>query len=217
MRNDEHVSMWLNAVAGIAFGGLVPQSSQFLWKAVLFTVTSETIKDDKFIQSTRLLKGLQDLVDEAHKASQGLKRLRLFGELVENRVQAKHSKFHPLPESDCEYSATPRHVGALFSRYMTLLERLTWLWKPKVEDPTIVKEVYDECCILLASGKAKDNLLEKDVQDVLEKVKHKQDITKVDCAKIARCIIAAWAYRVPDSQNLTDEAFHNLPTVSALG
>jgi hypothetical protein len=145
MKEDCRYTMhWFNAVARVAFGGLVPQAGKFVINAILFTVTGDGRKDcedeGKPLGGTQtpsdvlecpgcfpqdhpdnscspLTKVLQRLVNALHT---DCPEFKLFGDFVHRRV---HRKLKWL-DTDCSIPSTPRHAGALFSRYMTTLERL---------------------------------------------------------------------------------------------
>jgi hypothetical protein len=157
--NSRYVLHWFNAVAKIAFGGLVPQASKFLINAVFFTVTGEYREDceDKETEksttpvacsqmsanqvhpknsSSPLTNALQRLIDALHNDCHECHEFKLFGEYVHRRAR-RESKWL---DTDCSIPSTPRHAGALFSRYMTALERLAaksflQSHKPRAADP----------------------------------------------------------------------------------
>lgn len=113
-------SSWFDAVAGIAFGGLVPQASKALVEAVLFTVTGEYRKEHRTNASyVYVTVELQNLVYALHL---DCPKLELFGKYIAERARIGSRK----PDSMEVFSGicTSRDAGALFSRYMTALERL---------------------------------------------------------------------------------------------
>lgn len=170
-------------------------------------------------------------------------------------------------ETNCLTASTCRHTGALFARYMTLFERLVALSSCSVgkvyeECCKIVESAYkravekelkeieerkkrevkksDDSTIkvhCLTPGRQDEDELAKIVKRVEAKIKCDEKITLEDCANVARCIIAAWAWRVRkirdlewregDIEHITptferpaldlSAAMTNLPPVSALG
>jgi len=210
---------WFMAVSGIAFGGLVPQAGENLVAAVLFTVTSRGDFDYRDCPyHNNIIEALQELVDALHDDDP---KLNLFGNYVAKRPRKG------MKEVDCSIPSTSRSAGALFGRYMTALERLAAMGGRQIG------EIYRKCYDLLKKdydNGHKDNLAE-DVKSVT-KVILSHDHTKITvdaCGKVARCIIAAWAYRVPritlnwetsksPAKPLTEPpALQDLPVVSAFG
>jgi hypothetical protein len=112
---------WVEAVVGIAFGGLVPQAGENLVRAVAFTITGreELIPRSNTGAYTFLLPyAIQLLIKEVHKRSPDRNHFGSIG--------------NDFPETDSSPS-TSRHAGALFARYMTLLERITAIYAERPE------------------------------------------------------------------------------------
>ena len=235
---------WSTAVTGIAFGGFVPQANKTLVDAVQFTVggrinpcSSNCKRYDPCINLVNALASLRDTINEKSPG------WNLFGD-NEEKIQ-DHST---VPETNCLEAPTTRHTGALFARYMTLLERMIAMSRSTMDD------VYQECCDIVEDSynnavskeakvkdggeddrKCDEEELTSSVKAVDEKVKQ-GIITTGDCAIVARCLIAAWAWRVrrindlqirsrylPHGQNDGEPigahtaAMEDLPSVSALG
>lgn len=190
---------WPQAVAGIAFGGLVPQANKTLVDAVQFTVggrvntcSNKCTHEHPCYKLITALLHLRDTIDKNDRS------LNLFGrEVVED--------YSSLRETFCFPQPTCRHSGSLFARYMTILERVMAISGSRIED------VYDRCCQILE--KAYDHAVEMEktgkeeekkkseyglafcIEGVEKKI-GKVKVTPDECAEVARCIIAAWAYRV---------------------
>jgi hypothetical protein len=169
-------------------------------------------------------------------------------------------------ETNCLTASTCRHTGALFARYMTLFERLVALSKCSVDKVyeeccKIVESAYERAVEKeikerrkrevekqkgenstikmhrLTPGREDEDELAKIVKKVETKIDRGDTVTLEDCANIARCIIAAWAWRVRKIRDLEwregdiehttpiperpaldhSAAMTNLPPVSALG
>jgi hypothetical protein len=184
---------WFEAVAGIAFGGLVPQAGEKLTRAILFTVIGESDPDKDCSYCHPIIKALQNLVDTLHD---DCPELNLFGNYVAKRPRNGLG----ISEADHSIKPTSRHAGALFGRYMTALERLTAKSLSKEGNPKErVEEIYRKCYDLLKDNYENDHKddLAADVVTVTDKIKRKDPITIEDCGKVARRIIASWAFRVP--------------------
>ncbi|KAK3320148.1 hypothetical protein B0T19DRAFT_468362 [Cercophora scortea] len=108
--NKQEVGSWASLVAGIAFGGLVPQADRHVVEVVRFTVSGQA---DGCVQNLELL------VDELHGAD---KEAKMFGERVAERNAATGHMYvnHNFPASD----KNPRDAASIFARYMNLLERV---------------------------------------------------------------------------------------------
>jgi len=219
---DKAGESWFKAVAGIAFGGLVPQAGKRLTDAVLFTVTGIRVFNKDCPYCGRIIRALQNLVDALHN---DCPKLNLFGNYV-----AKRARNGPgMSEADHSITPTSRHAGALFGRYMTALERLTAKSLSKGGNPKRqVEEIYNKCCDLLKTNykNGHQDDLDKDVETVTNKIT-KGPIEIEDCGRVARCIIASWALRVQHITLTWDResndprsptpALQELPVVSAFG
>lgn len=106
----EEVGRWARLVAGIAFGGLVPQAHANVIRAVRFTVAG---KLDGCVQN------LESLVDALHGEAVAEE---MFGERVAARTAATGHVYvnYDYPASD----KNARDAAAGFARYMNLLERV---------------------------------------------------------------------------------------------
>ena len=107
---------WPRAVAGIAFGGLVPQASPSIVAAVKFTVAGSNLEG--------CIEKLEELVDQLHESALlgPDKDEGLFGENVRRRYNAKGHAYvnYTFPS---EHS-NPPDAAAIFARYSNLLERM---------------------------------------------------------------------------------------------
>jgi len=121
--NKEHstVSTWPRVVAGVPFGGLVPQAAPRVIRAIRFTVGGTEV--DQCIQN---LEGLIDALHakhiEARKQGKEANQPDIFGDNVTRRCSAVGHYFvnYTLPLHDGDQ----RNSAAIFSRYMNLLERI---------------------------------------------------------------------------------------------
>ena len=214
---------WPRVVARIAFGGLVPQANKTLVDAVQFTVggrvnpCNSTCKGDSpCINAVQALMALRVAIDDQdRKAKPNDRDLDLFG--TSGQDGTARVSIGSESETNCLRASNSRQTGTLFARYMTLLERLTAISGKTVTD------VYEECCqvidtayqnVLLGEKKvadggmsdnperASEGQLTCDVEGVKDKINAKEPITANDCGKVARCIIAAWTWRVRQIHDL---------------
>ena len=234
---------WPEAVAGIAFGGLVPQAGAKLIKAVVFTVSGNLLSDRTAEWKESLYHYLEVLMNHLQINDPSL---RLFGPAVALRVFDVHGRNDisyrtSMTDEDGYLSAAT--AGERFARYTTILERLMALsWKHSPSSKTIMEKVYQKTCDLVTA--AYHNAVQKDgepcnfiqdVVDVIGKVEKEKDMDMdiESTSKIAVCLIAAWAYQVHkvDEKVYTLSrshhngrtpigqvaAWHDLPLVAALG
>ena len=239
--DGEIAGKWCRAVSGIAFGGLVPQSTIELKDAVAFTLSGlpavipvEDANDIPEEPSNDCKGQLERLVNKVHLQDENL---NLFGKYVAARASWQDACF----ATDC-YNT--RDAAAVFARYMTLLERLTALCEHQEENPKDqMQRVYERTCEILeksykravdqkvqSSSEDVGKILGKVVRDIRKRFKISPDhcvISLDDCATIAACIIAAWAQNVQiiklrpdrfDHECLREEAYmEDLPSMLAFG
>jgi hypothetical protein len=80
---------------------------------------------------------------------------------------------------------------------------------------TTAAEVYEECCKMIdatyqnavlgneeAANGASERQLTEDVKGVKAKIDEEDSITANDCAKVAKCVIAVWTWRVRQIHDL---------------
>jgi hypothetical protein len=102
---------WCRAVVGIAFGGLVPQASFNLAKAVEFTVGREICD---------CIDELENLINRLHLQT---KHLNLFGAFISERASTEEAVDHVFYATPSHYMDT-QEATASFARYMNLVERM---------------------------------------------------------------------------------------------
>ncbi|KAF1828554.1 hypothetical protein BDW02DRAFT_651986 [Decorospora gaudefroyi] len=131
---------WPAAVAGIAFGGLVPVVTRALVEAVRFTALGvDSVGDPK--ADTFLLEQLERTIDWVHKTARDS---FLFGkETVPNRTSVAEGVLHYTTLPDNFTVAT---VASMFSRYTTMLERLVALAAANSHQQYPVEYVFKELC-----------------------------------------------------------------------
>ncbi|KAF7549235.1 hypothetical protein G7Z17_g6513 [Cylindrodendrum hubeiense] len=134
------VGEWARLVAGIAFGGLVPQADQNVIEAVRFTVGGNV---DGCVQN------LEYLVDALHSGSPEGKNI--FGERVAERTEAKGHIYvnYNYPSSD----KNPRDAASTFARYTNLLEHVVARSeKPLVSNTALPSRAFADDGTDLESG-----------------------------------------------------------------
>jgi len=99
------------AVVGIGFGGLVPQASFNLAKAVEFTVGGKICD---------CIDGLENLINRLHLQN---KHLNLFGAFISERASTQEAADHVFYATPSHYMDT-QDATASFARYMNLVERM---------------------------------------------------------------------------------------------
>lgn len=135
---DEHVGTWWRAVAGIAFGGLVPMAANPLVEAVQFTVLGG------LPTSKEVHRGLENLINRLHeKLYLEIPSVFLFSKRQE-LVSEKLTAGYPLDMDPDESEIGLREYATIFGRYMTLLERLTAIIQDPEGDPC--KRVFRRTC-----------------------------------------------------------------------
>ncbi|RHZ52475.1 hypothetical protein CDV55_102082 [Aspergillus turcosus] len=144
------VGTWWGTVSGIAFGGLVPQTTREVKEAVAFTMTGLYKLADKQwgleknaagnISCTEALERLENIV---HSEAKGL---NLFGEYVNDRGNWPDANY----AIKCQNT---NDAAAVFGRYMTLLERLVALYRGAAQTPHQRRDcVFDETQKLLENS-----------------------------------------------------------------
>jgi len=215
---------WWDAVTGIAFGGLVPQTTQTLRDAVLFTTSGlyDVVDNLGQFQIAPLPnaecscdEALEHFINKVHRRRPGS---QLFGKYVADRGNWTDANY----AISCQNT---RDAAAVFGRYMTLLERLTALCVEDgtgiiPEDPLKMDSVFDKACELLRqsyiaakqtyrltnsdppvdspTAKAIDAKLGRIVKSIENEFEVGGDyrIPVSRCAWIVACILAAWAKNV---------------------
>ena len=206
---------WQRAVAGIAFGGLVPQASSLLAEAVAFTVGGVNLEG--------CINHIEDLINDLYDLHPGTdeEKLRIFGTYVQSRCRTRDwietdNWTRPVRLS------TP-WAAFTFHRYMNLLEVITaslqgW------DTPHRMEAVFQETSETLDTAykaAVKAHLLETHVTEapawkltdeerqmlgldlgdallsVRGKLKRGEFLTTEDVVVVVRCILAAWAAQVP--------------------
>ncbi|KAK4188304.1 hypothetical protein QBC35DRAFT_523025 [Podospora australis] len=201
----EEVGRWSRLIAGIAFGGLVPQADSNVIEAVKFTVAGKKLDD--------CVQYLELLVDELHKAVDNQNaKLRIFGDRVAERTAAKGHMYvnHIFPSTD----KNPRDAASIFARYMNLLEHSQPSDSLFEHTVALLERVHKEAVkVEIDRGTPlefqKRNLVDEDLGKTLQVItadlemqNSKTSTTNVtlaldQAASIVRCILAAWAYTVP--------------------
>ena len=217
--NQMTTATWQRAVAGIAFGGLVPQGSKTLVEAVAFTVGGTGLGG--------CVNELEGLLDDLHELDEelGEKRLVLYGEWVHERCRTKDSVSSLDVWKPIRWS-TARAV-VIFHRYMTLLELLAarcciggqsgsgdileHLFRASQDligkvyvaavKSHLAKHSIDGAPDWKLSGE-ETALVSMDLGETLSEVRarvvqSKGGINIYDFATVVRCILVAWACQVP--------------------
>jgi hypothetical protein len=216
---DELHATWWAAVAGIAFGGLVPQATQNVRDAVLFTVAGirgfyleKRSEDVKRLHSC--ISELEQPIYELHQEySKRNDKLNLFGDFVEKALVPRSTTELVTWETPC---INTRDAAAIFGRYMTLLEHMVAIFEIKPGIPGYengvfntpkgrMEAVYRAACTLLQDtykqalnphGIDLEEDLVKKLKYIKNRVKNHDHITLDDCAIAVKCILAAWAEKV---------------------
>ena len=190
---------WARAVAGIAFGGLVPQTTSAVAAAVQFTVACGQPEG-----AGARITALEDLVEKLH----GLQpEKHLFGPYVAMRFDANRGADrvgHTAPTR-----GPSRDAAATFGRYMNLLERMVARCDAGLNDVfeascRLVEECYSKAVKAQhakASGAAFDDTRLADiaaaVKAVRKRARRSERIPRDDVAVVVRCILAVWSEQVP--------------------
>lgn len=192
---------WARAVAGIAFGGLVPQATPRVAEAVQFTVSH----DQQPETAGARINALEDLVEKLH----GLQHEKhIFGPYVAMRYEANSGADRVSYTTAAR--GPPRDSASKFGRYMNLLERMV------ARCDAGLNEVYEASCRLIEDSYRRAVELEKarasglffevvgEVTDIAAAVKAIRKRTRRsvripygDIAVVVRCILAVWAEQVP--------------------
>ncbi|TAQ84974.1 hypothetical protein B7494_g6705 [Chlorociboria aeruginascens] len=149
---DKKYANWTRAVAGIAFGGLVPQSSINLAEAVQFTVDElenldkpeEKAKEDheRRVKVEELVNKIEDLINQIqgwasrraiHTERQLENSEKPFGDYVAERAPSEKAVDNVYYAIPLEYHDT-QEAAASFARYMNLLEWMVASYLPKDEE-----------------------------------------------------------------------------------
>ncbi|OJZ90828.1 hypothetical protein ASPFODRAFT_437045 [Aspergillus luchuensis CBS 106.47] len=208
IKTDNKVAgTWPQAVSGIAFGGLVPQTTKEIQEAVQFTVSGlPAIFDNPHYEGNKCdhwLNELEMLINECHRQSS---ESNLFGNYVKRRAE-------DYPNEGTNYMLTcydTRDTAAVFGRYMTLIEHLIAVCSPTESLEDIQKEVtiYIQRSYLTAVREKRQQKEDSDqwskcpqclgqtVKNVRESYGASGTLNRDNIARIICCIIAAWADNV---------------------
>jgi hypothetical protein len=192
------VSQWPEVVARIAFGGLVPMAALNLVQAVRFTAQGYEELSEK--DRPLVFAMLREMVLRMHEKAP---EIQLFGQYIEDMAQigrkAKFTYFDPP-------NVNTRTATAMFARFMTLLERLTFFVKTIGKGKE--KAVFDACCDELrrsyeyalighrSPGMPRQAVERRTVQEQISEILNSKSITTKICGQIARYIILTWTYYV---------------------
>ncbi|KAH9214573.1 hypothetical protein DL95DRAFT_503071 [Leptodontidium sp. 2 PMI_412] len=202
-KHERTVGHWHEAVAGIAFGGLVPIAAVDLVRAVHFTAAGGTKFD--VVERSDFLTNMTRLMWEIQSRES---KYQLFGPYVEARanvVLGPSVILNQRPTCAVDISS----ACAIFGRLTTVLEYLTAIAFDKKDNPA--KDVFNACCAeLKASHEAAvfkkgnpggENGVERrtivqDLDDFVTEFNRSGRCSVIDCGKIARYNILAWTYYV---------------------
>jgi hypothetical protein len=210
-QKGQEIGYWWRAVSGIAFGGLVPQTTKELKHAVTFTISGliNVIDGDGNFHLDNVpnivlswAEALERLENKLHAKE---KDLELFGNYVAEREDW----------DDASYAISCYNTGdaaAVFGRYMTLLERLTALCNEARDRETPdakMERVFESTCDLLGENYRQalvtptrnpeevDSRLGNVIMKIGDSFNDDDNhISLRNCAWVAACIIAAWAGNV---------------------
>jgi hypothetical protein len=180
---------WTRAVTGIAFGGLVPQSSDNLAQAVEFTVDEFHGRSNHRKEVENLINKVEDLINQIqawdcrHVIYRARDKRELedlekpFGDYVAERAPSEENVDNVYYAIPLRYHDT-QEAAASFARYMNLLERIVALFEPKdvleMSNNGIPKEVVSSATPLANSnqppGKAKQKVQTPDLSEKREMV-----------------------------------------------
>ena len=200
------VGKWTDAVARIAFGGLVPMATKPLVDAVRFTVDGTVESDEDVRQLDQLI---SDVLKVADAAVGGAKvplfspRTREFSELIDARKQINFGSWLANDER------STREVVQIMSTYTILLESLIALTpdpEPSGDDDVFVvgerkaHEVFRCCCDQVwASYDAavtrehhEHFRIAEALEEIIRAVESNRCLRFDQCAVVARCIILVW-------------------------
>jgi len=210
-----HEATWQRAVAGIAFGGLVPQSCSLVAEAVAFTVGGTNLEG--------CINEIEELINDLYDVLPGAdeEKLMIFGTFVQERCLTRN-----WIETD-DWTRPVRlntpWAATTFRRYMSLLEiiaarfwsgddlrRMENLFQKTHEAVTAIYKAAVKAHLLKnheagaptweLTGEEK-RILELDLGHALAsargKLKKGDLLTLDDATLIVRCLLAAWAAQVP--------------------
>ncbi|KAH2209339.1 hypothetical protein KXV58_002207 [Aspergillus fumigatus] len=202
--DNQTTGTWWDAVAGIPFGGLVPQTTREIKQAVQFTVSElPTVLDiTTRCESDSLLNELEMLINESHRQHESL---NLFGNHVHERAKSLDTDINFVTKC---YDT--RDAAAVFGRYMTLLEHLSATCFPGGSANDLESLHGQVSAYLKRSYRtwiASDS--KKDTKDVLQKLgivikgvrrayEETRTLSPDQTAKVTCCLIAAWAENVQE-------------------
>ncbi|EED14061.1 hypothetical protein TSTA_102880 [Talaromyces stipitatus ATCC 10500] len=127
------ISSWPEVVARIAFGGFVPFATRELVDSVRFTVQGRqelSLEDIHYIRKT-----LRRLIISCHRKHQ---EKLLFGQFIEDEARTRKVTV----TYDNPSRVDTARAGAIFARYMTLLECMT----AKIPNGDKPRAAYEACC-----------------------------------------------------------------------
>ncbi|KAL5324805.1 hypothetical protein ACEPPN_005923 [Leptodophora sp. 'Broadleaf-Isolate-01'] len=116
---------WCRAVAGIAFGGLVPQASNYVATAVTYTLAGEAFGDIV----GDLVDALENFINKLHNCEP---EANVFGNHVAERCNALHLVGYVHYATPSRYDT--QEAAAIFSRFMNLVEKIACLSKLSVDE-----------------------------------------------------------------------------------
>lgn len=137
---EEIYANWTRAVTGIAFGGLVPQSSDNLAQAVEFTVDEFHDRSNHRKEVENLINKVEDLINQIqawdcrHVIYRARDKRELedlekpFGDYVAERAPSEENVDNIYYAIPLRYHDT-QEAAASFARYMNLLERMVALFE----------------------------------------------------------------------------------------
>jgi len=209
-KTAERRGSWWQAVAGIAFGGLVPMTTQRLADLVSWSVRGKLEEGEDMKAFRKLMKLALDAFSENTGQTD---RSLLFGKRIVGRIILDDSG------TDVDYTSEAlgtdddsiRSITTKLGWLMTLLEALVAL--VPVKNPNDLTrdvfeigkqkrdDVFDACCgEIQRSYRAavQGNVDECGIADLLQEPiedleKKKREISAKCCGTVARCIIMAWA------------------------
>lgn len=233
----EERARWERAVASIAFGGLVPQTSPEVQRAVAFTVSGRTGEQGEAGSLYNQLEILANSIDTQ------MPNDNLFGKFVTWRRTSLGND----PETILNKPAhpSPATAAATFGRYMTMLEFFAAKsYRQQEKEKTLGmhrEEIFEESAKLIGrcysdAVKRAGGYCETKLGDEVVTLRQNLvlgNIGKHDCACLVRCILAAWAGQVfririferrdqlgrkkEDTHGCSYTFLEDLPMVAALG
>ncbi|KAK4220653.1 hypothetical protein QBC38DRAFT_430345 [Podospora fimiseda] len=215
MKGDQIYVTWQRAVAGIPFGGIVPQSCSLVAEAVAFSVAGTNLGG--------CINEIEELINDLYYLVPGTDddKLTIFGNFVQERCRTR-----TWIETD-NWTRPVRlntpSAATTFGRYMNLLEIVAARFQSRdgLDRMEILFRKTHECVAAIYKAAVKVYLLKAPQTDapawrltaeekqVLEldlasalasvrgKLKRTDLLTLEDATVIVRCILAAWAVQVP--------------------